>query len=619
MRSKRIFFLFVLFINIPACSKLFAQSLSQLYPVQQNRKVSPGKTTYFIDPRAGSDDHKGTERSKPWKTFKRINRLILSPGDGVQVLSAGAFHESLALIAKGTLKMPVKVKFAPGRYDLYPDHALKKQLHISNTNDTPYQPKAIALFFDSCQFTTIEGQHTKFVLRGKMIETFVNNCTNIKLEGLSFDYNRPTVSELTVTNIGKDYADLSIHKDSKFSIQDSVLTWLGEGWSYRPDSYWQLLNLQTDVFSRIEIPMTGIRFVLLDKNKVRAYFRQKIRFEKGFIYQNRNVQRDCAGIFMQHSKNIGLKNIRIYFMHGMGVVSQFCENIKMDKVIVRPDEQSGKTCSAWADILHFSGCKGLVEISNSYLSAANDDAVNIHGTHLKIISIEKPNQIRLQFVNPQTFGFNPFSLGDSIDYINQRTLLPTGSNLVMESKLINDKEVLVTLKNTVSGSLAVNDAIENTTATPEVWIHHNLITRIPTRGILVTTRRKIRIEHNNFQRTFMHGIFVNDDVGYWFESGIVRELTISKNNFIQCGEAVICIQPETNEKVPVHQHISVLNNRFDLSGSKLFSANNTSNIKIQGNIIKTGKNIKQINELIQLQDCDTIEISGNEIVHVPGN
>jgi hypothetical protein len=44
--------------------------------------------------------------------------------------------------------------------------------------------------------------------------------------------------------------------------------------------------------------------------------------------------------------------------------------------------------------------------------------------------------------------------------------------------------------------LREGNAIENITWTPEVEIRNNFFARIPTRGVLVTTRRKVVIENN---------------------------------------------------------------------------------------------------------------------------
>ncbi|MCF6407481.1 glycoside hydrolase N-terminal domain-containing protein [Chitinophaga filiformis] len=591
---------------------------ASLYPALKDRQVSPGNTTYYIDPAKGNDNNSGKMPGQAWKSFRPVNQLQLAPGDMVEVLTPGAFHESLVLKAAGSDAQPVKIKFAPGKYDLYPDAALKQALHISNTNDKPLESKAIALMLDSCNFVEVAAKGATFVLHGKMIETFVNNSQNIAVEGCSYDYQRPTVSEFTVTGSGTNYVDVSVHPDSKFSIKDSMLTWIGEGWSYQPGNYWQVLHPQTNDLSRTDIDLKGSRFALLPDSTVRISFRKNPGFDTGTIYQNRDVTRDCAGILMQYSKNIRLKNIRINFMHGMGVVSQYCSDIKMDSITVRPAENSGRTCAAWADILHFSGCSGKIEISNAYLSAANDDAINVHGTHLKITKVNARNKIQVRFMHPQTFGFNAFAAGDSIAFINAESLLAVEDNQVIKAQQLNDKEILLTLKHNISATVKLGDAVENTTATPEVWIHHSTINRIPTRGILATTRRKVVIENNTIDRTHMSGIFVNNDASGWYESGMVKDMTIRNNRFIRCGEPVINIHPENKIicKTAVHNNIAVSDNYFNLQKDALLTAKCTSNLKVIGNTIETSQAQNTIDNIVKLEDCSFIDITDNKLAIV---
>ncbi|UPK67230.1 glycosyl hydrolase family 95 catalytic domain-containing protein [Chitinophaga filiformis] len=598
-------------------SRPAAGSKASLYPSFKNRQASPGNTTYYIDPVNGNDNNSGAQSAQAWKTFLPVNQLQLAPGDVVEVMP-GTFHESLLLMARGTAAQPVKVTFAPGKYDIYPGGAFKQALHISNTNDKPLEPKAIALMLDSCSFVQVAARDAAFVMHGKMIETFVNNSRNITLEGCSYDYQRPTVSEWIVTEAGADYVNVKVHPDSKFSIKDSLLTWIGEAWTYRPGNYWQVLHPQTNQLSRANIEMKGLRFSLLPDSTVRISFRKNPGFDTGAIYQNRDVTRDCAGLLLQYSENVRLKNIRINFMHGMGVVSQYCHQIKMDSIIVRPAENSGRTCAAWADILHFSGCSGKIEISNAYLSAANDDAINVHGTHLKITKVLAPNRVQVRFMHPQTFGFNAFTAGDSIAFINTGSLLAIEDNKVLNARRLNDKEILLTLKRKISNAVKPGDAVENTTATPELWVHHSTINRIPTRGILATTRRKTVIEHNTIDRTQMSGIFVNDDASGWYESGLVKDLTIRNNRFISCGEPVINIHPENKIvcKTAVHNNISVSENYFILQKDALLAAKCTSNLKLTGNIIETSAALKRIEDLIRLEDCSFIDIGDNKLTAV---
>lgn len=577
--------------------------------------INPKAKTYYINPNTGNDQNTGTVKSRAWKTFRQINRMQLPAGTTIEVLEGGTFHESIWIKAKGNTKAPVRLKFAPGQYHLYPDYAEKRKLQISNTNDRPDEFKALALILDSCSYVDVQGTGAKMILHGKMIETFVNHSKNISIIGLAFDYNRPTVSELQVTDTGADYTEALIHPDSKYSIKDSLITWEGDGWKYQPDSYWQVLNPNTNDLSRISISMKTVRFVQMEGRKVRIYQKENRLFKKDMIYQNRDVTRDCAAIFMQYSQNIHFKNIRLYFMHGMGVVSQYCQNIVMDKVVVKPDEKSGRTCAAWADILHFAGCSGKIEVKNSYLSAANDDAINVHGIHLKITEILANNKVRVRFMHNQTYGFNTFSKGDSVAFINPQSLLALQDNQITDTEKIDDKEYILSLSRPLTAEVKVNDAIENVTATPEVWIHHNLITRIPTRGILTTTRRKTIIENNSFENTQMSGIFINDDASGWYESGMVKDLTIRQNKFIKCGSPIVSIHPENTvvSQMAVHNNIKILNNDFWLQGSKLVEAKSTGKIQISGNRIFNAPVNSQIESLLKFTDCSQVRVLENKL------
>lgn len=586
---------------------LFAFSLIFCY----STSAQTGKTAWCINPQTGNDQSTGKDSRHAWKTFAPLNRLTLLAGDKVNILAPGDFYQSLIPKAKGTNAAHITINFAPGVYNFYPDGALKKQFQISNTNDVPDGMKAIALYLNNCRFVDIKGRGAKLVMRGKMIETCLDHSENIILDGLTYDYYRPTVSELTVVNTGDHFADLQIHPESKYSIKDSLLTFQCEGWQHKPFWLWQVLDTTTGDLQRTDIAVDSIRYAETGTNQVRAWFKKNPGFKTGLVYQNRDVTRDCSGIFMQRSKNISLKNIHINFMHGMGVVSQFCQNIRMDHISVRPDPASGRTCAAWADILHFSGCRGNIEISNSYLSGANDDAINIHGTYLRVISTTKPQQVLVRFMHNQTYGFDAFIPGDSIAFIHAETLREYSNNVVVQAQKINAKDFLLTLKKTVPASINPTDVIENTTWTPQVWIHHDTVARIPTRGILVTSRRKTLIENTVFLHTHMSAISIADDAASWYESGMVKDFVIRHNQFVQCGEPAIIICPEnTRSDGPVHQNIVISDNRFDLQGTKALSAKNTSGIKFNNNTIKADKPF-DIKKGLELKDCADVKVSGN--------
>ncbi len=588
------------------------QDTQGLYPSAANRKISPGETSYFIDPENGNDKNPGTSPGKPWRTFSRLNQMVLSPGDKVTI-KPGGFHQSLILIARGSVKAPVRINFAKGRFDIFPDSLYQGPLHISNTNDVPHEPKAIALYIQNSHHVQVTGRETRLIMRGKIIETFVNRSEDIHIEGITYDYHRPTVSELKATAVTARYADLEIHPQSTYSIKDSLLTWEGEGWRYQPGDYWQVFEPTSGYLYRRGIQFNSLKIAGTGTNKIRAYFSKNPGFTAGYIYQNRDVTRDCAGIVLMQSENISLNKIRIYFMHGMGVVSQFCRNIVIDGITVKPEENSGKTCAAWADILHFSGCSGKVTVANSYLSAANDDAINVHGTHIRITEKLSENKLKVRFMHGQTYGFNPFISGDIADFIRAESLRPFSTNVVSGVQQLNEREFILTFENVAPYDLKEDDVVENVTQTPSVWVHHTTLTHVPTRGILVTTRRKVVIENNHFLRTHYSAILIEDDAQSWYESGMVRDVSIRKNTFTDCGDPVISVHPENHlYDGPVHQNITISRNSFQLKSTKILAARSTHNIIVSQNKIKSPLHVT-IESLIGFEDCTGVEIKGNMV------
>jgi hypothetical protein len=108
----------------------------------------------------------------------------------------------------------------------------------------------------------------------------------------------------------------------------------------------------------------------------------KTNFHPGDILSFRDPYRDNCGGFIHLSKDIELENVKMHYMHGLGIVSQFSENISLLKIVVSPRENSGRTIASFADCFHFSGCKGLIKIDSCYTSGSHDDPINVHGTHL---------------------------------------------------------------------------------------------------------------------------------------------------------------------------------------------------------------------------------------------
>ena len=511
----------------------------------------------------------------------------------------------------GAIEAPVEISLAPGRYDFFPTNALRLKLHISNDNDDPYTPKAIALLFKETRHFRISGLGADIYVHGKMIQTMFDHAEDVMLRGLSFDYHRPTVSEFAVLAVSPDQAEVQVHRDSTYTLEDGKLVWVGEGWRSAGLGLSQECDPVGGRVWRRDSPLRSVtRVEELAPFKLGLFFTRNPGLTQGRVFQFRETFRDGAGSFVLRSKDITWRNCAYHFMHGLGIVSQFSENLTFDHVDLAPRRGSGRTCAGWADLLHFSGCRGKIQVNDCEMFGTNDDPINVHGTHLRIVGRPAANQVLVRFMHPQSYGFEAFLPGDEIEFVSHVSLRAYATNQVQAVEPQGDKEILLTLEQPAPAIIADNDVIENVTWTPSVVVRNCKITLDSCRGFLLTTRRPILIESNTFVNTTMSAILIADDANSWFESGPVRDVTIRGNRFLHCAEPVIAIAPENHPATlpePVHHNIRILDNDFALNGHSAVSARCTQNLLIRGNRFST-RDLP-----IQTNTCIGVTITENEL------
>lgn len=564
-------------------------------------------TDYYIHPVKGDDAHSGREKGKPWQTFAPINTLSLGAGDRVHILAPGQFERTLQIRGSGSKAAPIEVHFAPGRYDFFPAKAIRQKFNISNTNADPNGEKAIGIFLDGAKHVRINGHGARIVFRGKVIEVCIDRSEDIRIADLHFDYHRPTVSEYRVTGIDGDIHHIEVHPDSKYRIEEGRLIWVGEGWE-KTGNLTQELNPETDEVRRTRISLADLTIEEIEPFRLRAKGKSKMKLDH--VYQVRDTFRDYAAVFTRRSKDVVWKDVNFYFLHGMGLVSQFSENLTFDNVLIAPDPASGRTTAAWADGIHVSGCRGRVVIRNCKFSGMHDDPINIHGTHLRVVEKVSDNQVKVRFMHDQTFGFIAFNPGDEITFVRWDSLETYAPNVVEAAEFLNPKEMLLTLERPVPEELREKDVIENVTWTPEVLISGCEVRRTPTRGFLITTRRKALVENNKFYRTRMSAILLENDASGWYESGAIRDLTIRNNKFFYCREPVIHINPRNRvANDAVHRNIRILGNCFKLSDKLAIQGHSTTGLTIKGNAFYADHALDD--DAIQVSDCAGVVIEEN--------
>lgn len=491
------------------------------------------------------------------------------------------------------------LSFPKGRYDIWPEGAIRAEYFVSNTStekECPSKVKTIGLLFKEMENLTIEGNGSTLMYHGKMITMVLDGCKNIRIQNISTNFQRPTASEIQYTRTTEGETVVTLHPDSWYEIVDGRINLFGEGWR----SNLNHCN-EYDVEKKTTVYSNG--WNILSKSKAKELSHGVISFatptdfrpKAGNILTVRDIIRDQVGMFIHESSDVVLKDVNMHYMHGLGIVSQFVNNITMDHVNCVPPEDSGRILAASADMMHFSGCSGKINISDCRYEGAHDDPINIHGTNLRIMEKLDANTLKLRFMHGQSYGFNAFHEGDEVAFVRAKRMERYQRSSVSEVKRISDREVLLRLDKPVPADMELGlDCIENMTCTPEVEIRNCYFTRTCTRGLLITTPRKAVIENNIFEKTGMSAILIEGDAEGWFESGPVCDILIRKNTFIDCayqggpGNAVIALNPSNtliDPDRPVHKNVRIEENEFRVFDYPVFYAKSTQGLVFKNNTI----------------------------------
>lgn len=472
-------------------------------------------------------------------------------------------------------------------YDVRPEDSFNlKGFFCSNTakrDENPEGTRYTAIYLDNKRNITIDGNGATVMVHGKMTPMLFYGCENITVKNLAVDYKVPTMTEFTVLGNDDGIITIKINDDCLYRVEGNILYWHGEenenGEYYwenacnAPKRYFKVFEPVTEHirdFRREDLTFTRIEE--LGNNTLRCTLSDRsVTVNVGEIFETRNIIRDQTGSMFERCKNLTFENLRVKFMHGLGMVNQFSENITFRNCDFTPKE--GRTIASTADFFQFSGCKGKILIENCKARGAQDDYVNVHGTHLRIIDVSKGEKSMLvRFMHPESWGFQAFGVGDGIEFIRWDTLQSYNSAMVTSYEKVNDTDIKVFCDFIPDDIIIGKDVIENVTYTPDLTVRSCDFGPTSGRGILCTTRGEVIIENNRFRKLWGPALLIEDDCNFWFESGLTKSITFCNNEVISCnigktweGAPVIQVTPKImNERFKgfVHEKLNVTGNRF---------------------------------------------------------
>lgn len=512
----------------------------------------------------------------------------------------------------------VILRFPEGRYEFHEKGAAVREYYISNHDQT--NPKKVGIALEDMKNLTLDGQGSEFVFHGRMLPVSLLRSENCLLKNFSIDFENPHIAQVKI--VENDPQDGIVFEPAPWVdyriAKDSIFEAYGEGWTMRHS--WGIAfdgDTKHLVYNTSDIgcPTKGASEVA--PRRIHAPGWKDARLVPGTVVAMRGWGRPTPGIFLSHDVNTTIENVKVHYAEGMGLLAQLCENITLEKFgVCLKGDADPRYFTTQADATHFSGCKGKIVSCNGLYEGMMDDAINVHGTYLKVVKRVDDRTLVGRYMHGQSWGFKWGCPGDEVQFIRSNTMELVGKQNKIISIRPYDKEqtegareFLITFQEPVDQVINEQSGfgIENLTWTPEVLFSGNVIRNNRARGSLFSTPRKTIVENNLFDHTSGAAILLCGDCNGWFETGACRHVIIRKNRFVnaltnlfQFTNAVISIYPEIPDLKGQQQYfhggpeggIVIEDNEFETFDAPILYAKSVDGLVFRNNTIKLNTEYK---------------------------
>ena len=512
----------------------------------------------------------------------------------------------------------VILRFPEGRYEFHEKGAAVREYYISNHDQT--NPKKVGIALEDMKNLTLDGQGSEFVFHGRMLPVSLLRSENCLLKNFSIDFENPHIAQVKI--VENDPQDGIVFEPAPWVdyriAKDSIFEAYGEGWTMRHS--WGIAfdgDTKHLVYNTSDIgcPTKGASEVA--PRRIHAPGWKDARLVPGTVVAMRGWGRPTPGIFLSHDVNTTIENVKVHYAEGMGLLAQLCENITLEKFgVCLKGDADPRYFTTQADATHFSGCKGKIVSCNGLYEGMMDDAINVHGTYLKVVKRVDDCTLVGRYMQGQSWGFEWGCPGDEVQFIRSNTMELVGKQNKIISIRPYDKEqtegareFLITFQEPVDQVINEQSGfgIENLTWTPEVLFSGNVIRNNRARGSLFSTPRKTIVENNLFDHTSGAAILLCGDCNGWFETGACRHVIIRKNRFVnaltnlfQFTNAVISIYPEIPDLKGQQQYfhggpeggIVIEDNEFETFDAPILYAKSVDGLVFRNNTIKLNTEYK---------------------------
>jgi len=440
------------------------------------------------------------------------------------------------------------LRFAKGEYHFH--ERTGKDVFLASPGSQTGMKKVL-VHLKGLKDVTVDGGGAHFVFHENVFPFVFEKCENLKLRGFRSDAAQLSVVEFTCVEKTSDgflcrFAPGSIPHmiDEKgvisFKAESGTVTSEAQELSVHALKWAQIHYLCGPACRRNKDTLASTYFTARaeDRDDGTVFFRyfaeRHPKHVDAFPFATNvplafllGCRRLCSLAAIRDCRRVTVEDVHAHSGVGMGLVFDMCEDICVRRYRVKPDE--GRYVSLTADTLFVVDCKGKVEIADSEISWAMDDAMNIHGNYTVLKGVAGRG-ISVYHPHHAYNGYFPYRVGERLEfsrgYGSSRQTL--GFAQIARFDVPADREArefVIELDREIPGGWQGCN-VANLSHVPTVHIHDNHFHDYM--HLRLSAFADVRFENNRLENG--NNVFLVDDLsGYWGECGPIHDITVRDN------------------------------------------------------------------------------------------
>ena len=517
------------------------------------------------------------------------------------------------IAARCTGEEEVVLRFPEGRYDFYEEGAAERTYYISNHDQT--QPKRVGIALEGVRRLTLDGCGSEFVFHGRMLPVALVGAAHCRLRDFSIEFATPHIAQVRIVANDPERGSSSNRPPrcggaSRPTRSSNMRARGGRSVPRRasPSNRARAASSTTPPTSRFRCtasakPSRGGS--LRPRGAMRASCRAR-RWRCAATDVRRPV------FFWTTPPPRRSKGLRCTMPRGWGCSPR----------TARTSNSTDSACTCAAPTIRAAsprrpmrptsrGAGARIVSRNGLYEAMMDDAINVHGTYLKVVERLDDRTLVGRYMHGQSWGFAWGARGEEVQVVRAATMDRVGEPVRIGSieprgtaTTEGAREFVVRFDRPLPAEVVPEEGygLENLTRTPEVLFAGNTVRNNRARGALFSTPRRVVVEENLFDHVSGAAILLCGDCNGWYETGACREVVIRRNRFVdaltslfQFTHAVISICPEIPDLAGQRAYfhggseggIVVEENVFDTFDAPILYAKSVDGLLFRRNTIRT--------------------------------